>query len=136
MHGALASTVWVARTFRVGVPVPRRSRFLWKTCQRTALNLIIERHNYCRLFRSRDRVPRTITHTICGKPCGKTPEKHPETRSLLGFYRFALIRGIQVPFATCRYLIDLACGGADAPSNMQWQTIVAAKAKDKVERVG
>jgi hypothetical protein len=55
---------------------------------------------------------------------------------LLGFYRFALIRGIQVPFAMCRYLIDLACGGADAPSNMQWQTIVAAKAKDKAERVG
>jgi hypothetical protein len=55
---------------------------------------------------------------------------------LLGFYRFALIRGIQVPFATCGYLIDLACGGADAPSNMLWQTTVAAKANDKAERVG
>src|SRR5262249_30178117 len=37
------------------------------------------------------------------------------------------------------YLIDhikpLACGGADDPSNMQWQTIEAAKAKDRVERV-
>ena len=37
------------------------------------------------------------------------------------------------------YVIDhikpLACGGADAPSNMQWQTIEAAKAKDKVERL-
>jgi hypothetical protein len=36
------------------------------------------------------------------------------------------------------YVVDhikpLACGGADAPSNMQWQTIV--EAKDKVERVG
>jgi hypothetical protein len=30
----------------------------------------------------------------------------------------------------------LACGGADAPSNMQWQTSAAAKAKDKWERVG
>jgi len=30
----------------------------------------------------------------------------------------------------------LACGGADAPSNMQWQTVVDAKAKDKWERVG
>jgi hypothetical protein len=30
----------------------------------------------------------------------------------------------------------LACGGADAPSNMQWQTIAEAKAKDKVERIG
>jgi hypothetical protein len=38
------------------------------------------------------------------------------------------------------YVIDhikpLACGGADEPSNMQWQTIEAAKAKDRVERVG
>jgi hypothetical protein len=38
------------------------------------------------------------------------------------------------------YVVDhvkpLACGGADAPSNMQWQTEVAAKAKDKTERAG
>ena len=36
------------------------------------------------------------------------------------------------------YVIDhvkpLECGGADAPSNMQWQTIAAGKAKDKTER--
>jgi hypothetical protein len=35
------------------------------------------------------------------------------------------------------YVIDhvqaLKHGGADAPSNMQWQTVAAAKAKDKVE---
>lgn len=30
----------------------------------------------------------------------------------------------------------LACGGADQPSNMQWQTASAAKAKDRVERKG
>ncbi|QSB01997.1 hypothetical protein JWZ98_03275 [Methylomonas sp. EFPC1] len=38
------------------------------------------------------------------------------------------------------YIIDhiraLACGGADAPYNMQWQTVAAAKAKDKWERRG
>jgi len=38
------------------------------------------------------------------------------------------------------YVVDhikpLACGGADDPSNMQWQTIANAKAKDKVERQG
>lgn len=28
----------------------------------------------------------------------------------------------------------LACGGPDHPSNMQWQTIADAKAKDKWER--
>ncbi|HVB33764.1 MAG TPA: HNH endonuclease signature motif containing protein [Patescibacteria group bacterium] len=32
------------------------------------------------------------------------------------------------------HIDPLACGGLDAPSNMQWQTIAAAKAKDKVER--
>lgn len=30
--------------------------------------------------------------------------------------------------------IALACGGADAPANMQWQTKADAKAKDKWER--
>jgi hypothetical protein len=38
------------------------------------------------------------------------------------------------------YVVDhikpLACGGADTPANMQWQTTAAAKAKDKTERKG
>jgi hypothetical protein len=38
------------------------------------------------------------------------------------------------------YVIDhktpLACGGADVPSNMQWQTTAEAKLKDKTERAG
>lgn len=38
------------------------------------------------------------------------------------------------------YIIDhirlLACGGADHPNNMQWQTKAEAKAKDKWERRG
>jgi hypothetical protein len=36
------------------------------------------------------------------------------------------------------YVIDhvnpLACGGADGPENMQWQTVAEGKAKDKWER--
>lgn len=36
------------------------------------------------------------------------------------------------------YVIDhikaLACGGADRPENMQWQTVADGKAKDKWER--
>jgi hypothetical protein len=36
------------------------------------------------------------------------------------------------------YVIDhvrpLECGGTDAPSNMQWQTVADGKAKDKTER--
>src|SRR5207244_7908392 len=35
------------------------------------------------------------------------------------------------------YVVDhikpLACGGADSPNNMQWQSVAAAKAKDKWE---
>ena len=34
------------------------------------------------------------------------------------------------------HVVPLACGGADAPSNMQWQTIADGKAKDKTERIG
>lgn len=32
------------------------------------------------------------------------------------------------------HIDPLACGGPDAPSNMQWQTVADAKAKDKWER--
>lgn len=31
------------------------------------------------------------------------------------------------------HVVALKRGGADAPSNMQWQTTTAAKAKDKIE---
>ncbi len=34
------------------------------------------------------------------------------------------------------HVVPLACGGADAPSNMQWQTVAEAKAKDRVEQRG
>jgi hypothetical protein len=34
------------------------------------------------------------------------------------------------------HVVPLAYGGADAPSNMAWQTIAEAKAKDKVEPKG
>ena len=44
------------------------------------------------------------------------------------------------PHGRTGYVIDhiqpLACGGADTPSNMQWQTKAAAAAKDKTERAG
>ena len=32
------------------------------------------------------------------------------------------------------HVIPLECDGADSPSNMQWQTLTAGKAKDKIER--
>jgi hypothetical protein len=34
------------------------------------------------------------------------------------------------------HIIPLACNGPDRPSNMQWQTVAEAKAKDKWERKG
>jgi len=38
------------------------------------------------------------------------------------------------------YVVDhktpLACGGADSPENMQWQTSAEAKLKDRTERAG
>jgi hypothetical protein len=34
------------------------------------------------------------------------------------------------------HVVPLACGGADDPSNMQWQTTEEGKAKDRVERHG
>ena len=34
------------------------------------------------------------------------------------------------------HVVALACGGADAPYNMQWQSIVEGKAKDGWERKG
>src|SRR5215510_2651961 len=32
------------------------------------------------------------------------------------------------------HIISLECGGADTPSNMQWQTVQEAKIKDRSER--
>lgn len=32
------------------------------------------------------------------------------------------------------HIKPLACGGADSPDNMQWQTVSEAKEKDKTER--
>ena len=34
------------------------------------------------------------------------------------------------------HIVLIACRGADALSNMQWQTVADAKAKDKWERKG
>lgn len=34
------------------------------------------------------------------------------------------------------HIVPLACCGVDEPSNMQWQSVEAAKEKDKTERAG
>ena len=33
-------------------------------------------------------------------------------------------------------IVPLVCGGADEPGNMQWQTLAAAREKDRWERIG
>ena len=38
------------------------------------------------------------------------------------------------PGYVVEYRVPLACGGADAPYNMQWQTIADGKAQNKRER--
>lgn len=42
--------------------------------------------------------------------------------------------GGRCPGYVVDHIVPLECGGADAPSNMQWQTAADAKAKDKTER--
>lgn len=59
-------------------------------------------------------------------------------RSQAARHSFMILTGF--PKGRPGYIIDhvvpLACGGADSPFNMQWQTVADAKAKDKTERVG
>jgi hypothetical protein len=54
--------------------------------------------------------------------------------------RHAFARQTGFPNGRPGWVIDhikpLACGGVDAPSNMQWQTVAEGKAKDGVERRG
>lgn len=54
--------------------------------------------------------------------------------------RRAFMRQTGYPRGRPGYVVDhivpLACHGADAPSNMQWQTTEAARQKDRTERIG
>ncbi|MEO8483108.1 MAG: HNH endonuclease signature motif containing protein [Acidobacteriota bacterium] len=54
--------------------------------------------------------------------------------------RHAFMKQTGYPKGRPGYIIDhiipLACHGPDDPSNMQWQTVEEAKAKDKIERKG
>ena len=81
--------------------------------------------------------PATITTSPTTSPVTRD-EKARIQRSDAARHHFARQTGH--PNGRPGYVIDhivpLACGGADAPSNMQWQTIEAAEAKDKVERIG
>jgi hypothetical protein len=92
---------------------------------------------------------RSIGHSFSHRPISS---QHPKSycatclrqaegwiaRSEAAKHRF--MRQTGYPHGRSGYVIDhiipLACGGADAPSNMQWQTVAEAKRKDAVERRG
>lgn len=44
-----------------------------------------------------------------------------------------MVFGLYHPEAVPVQVVSLACGGPDAVSNLQWQTVAAAKAKDRWE---
>lgn len=52
-------------------------------------------------------------------------------------YKWGMDEGTKNEPVCPGYVIDhikaLACGGADAPENMQWQTVAEGKAKDRWE---
>jgi hypothetical protein len=82
-----------------------------------------------RSYTSRSYTPRSKT---------RASTTHSEKRSEAE--KDAFLRETGFPHGRPGYVVDhrvpLACGGADAPSNMQWQTVEAAKIKDKTERIG
>lgn len=71
-------------------------------------------------------------------PAGARVAPHPRHRSAAAKHQFEVATGH--PHGWKGHVVDhripLACGGADAPANMQWQTVAAGKAKDKWERKG
>jgi hypothetical protein len=76
--------------------------------------------------------PRTITRDLEGNIHRSSSAKHdfmkmqrcPSTGAVNG----------GCPGYVIDHIKPLACGGSDSPSNMQWQTVEAAKDKDRWER--
>ena len=69
-------------------------------------------------------------------PGGNSYSHHGRARSLEAKHEFWAMTGHPHgwPGHVVDHVIPLACGGADSPSNMQWQTLAEGKAKDKWER--
>jgi hypothetical protein len=88
--------------------------------------------------------PTTKTEKAADRPVPSAPaavdHKERERIQRSDAARHAFARHTGYPHGRPGYVIDhirpLACGGADAPANMQWQTAAEAKAKDKTERIG
>lgn len=70
--------------------------------------------------------------------CAATPPPHRSSSAVAAFKRDQLCPSTGEPRGPCPgYVVDhitpLCAGGADAPSNMQWQTVADAKVKDRDE---
>lgn len=75
----------------------------------------------------------------CALPTGASARIHRSHSAIHAFVKANACPGTGLHHLPCPgYTIDhvkaLACGGDDAPHNMQWQTKADAKAKDKWER--
>jgi hypothetical protein len=88
--------------------------------------------------RATKTAPSTATGPILRNPNGRI-ERNAAAKSAFQESHPCPATGLKT--GSCPgYIVDhvkpLACGGADAQANMQWQTTVAAKEKDKIERAG
>jgi 5-methylcytosine-specific restriction endonuclease McrA len=69
-----------------------------------------------------DRTPRSAS----AKAAFKRSQRCPSTGKAQG----------ACPGYVIDHIVPLACGGQDAPFNMQWQTVKQGREKDKWERKG
>jgi hypothetical protein len=87
--------------------------------------------------RVKTETPSTATKAVPFGAVRRNPNGRIE-RSETAKHQFMVRTGF--PQGRSGYVIDhivpLACGGADVPENMQWQTVAEGKVKDKTERRG
>jgi hypothetical protein len=84
---------------------------------RTALFLLLAFASIAGAAEHRSSMQRA--HFMKAHPCPGGPDKG-STKHCRGF--------------VVDHVVPLCAGGPDRPANMQWQTIAAGKAKDRVER--
>jgi len=72
---------------------------------------------------------------LCQGASVDKPACHTVHRSQAARHRFMRMTGHPKGWRghIVDHVVPLACGGADDPSNMNWQTVAEAKAKDKIE---
>ena len=127
-------------------------RMWWYEIDVAAVNNDSLSRNQVQNHQERNRAERSVTTP----PSYSSPDTTPKTnysdpsttikryengrieRSSAAKYQFMKATGYPNgrPGYVVDHIIPLACGGADSPENMQWQTTEEAKTKDKWERKG